>query len=352
MKQATALPLIAYELDGKVVVDVPNILLQSAQPITVYRYINNADNSGHTLEEQQFKVKQRAKPDDYVYTETEVLNYITLDRRITAIEENGGSGGSGGVEVDPTVPAWAKQPNKPTYTADEVGAYTKGEVDIEIGKVETQTDSIKSDLEGLQQQLNEESHFRGYLSTNAKIQALEATPNDFAYSAESGTKWVYDAENGWVDTGIAVPDQLTPASDTTPLVNGTPTPGQANEYARGDHRHPTDTTRVGVDEFNLLKQDIETELNKKEDNGNKVDISTGDASTYKDEDYPTAKSTVSFINEIFGNLSGDIYIAQEMAGSALRQLEIKADKSQIGDIETALDNIIAIQNSLIGGGSV
>ena len=28
-------------------------------------------------------------------------------------------------ETDPTVPAWAKQPNKPTYTAQEVGAYVK-----------------------------------------------------------------------------------------------------------------------------------------------------------------------------------------------------------------------------------
>lgn len=28
-------------------------------------------------------------------------------------------------ETDPTVPAWAKQPNKPTYTAQEVGAYAK-----------------------------------------------------------------------------------------------------------------------------------------------------------------------------------------------------------------------------------
>ena len=32
-------------------------------------------------------------------------------------------------ETDPTVPDWAKQPNKPTYKADEVGAYSKSEVD-------------------------------------------------------------------------------------------------------------------------------------------------------------------------------------------------------------------------------
>ena len=35
-----------------------------------------------------------------------------------------GSGSGGGIaqETDPTVPSWAKQPSKPTYTAAEVGA--------------------------------------------------------------------------------------------------------------------------------------------------------------------------------------------------------------------------------------
>lgn len=38
------------------------------------------------------------------------------------------AGPGGGIvkEIDPTVPAWAKQPHKPTYTAEEVGAQPKG----------------------------------------------------------------------------------------------------------------------------------------------------------------------------------------------------------------------------------
>lgn len=224
-------------------------------------------------------------------------------------------------ETDPTVPDWAKLPEKPTYTAEEVGAlpsdtplvkdddivHKDGDEDISgrktfyggistseifcdgnlslntswgqsilIGEdgvfvndkevatkleiknyIDEQTEVIKVDVEGLQKQLNEEAHFKGYLSTNAKIQALEATPNDFAYSAESGTKWVYDVDEGWKDTGTPVPDQLTPASDSTPLINGVATAGQAEEYARGDHRHPTDTTRVSVEEFNALKISLE-----------------------------------------------------------------------------------------------
>lgn len=126
--------------------------------------------------------------------------------------------------------------------------------------IDEQTEIIKTDVEGLQKQINEEAHFRGYLSTTAKIQALEATPNDFAYSAESNTKWVYDDSNGWQDTGVAVPDQLTPASDTTPLINGTASVGEENAYARGDHRHPTDTTRASVEQLNKAKSELENEI--------------------------------------------------------------------------------------------
>lgn len=38
-------------------------------------------------------------------------------------------------EIDPTVPSWAKQSNKPTYTAEEVGAYTKKEVEDALEEV-------------------------------------------------------------------------------------------------------------------------------------------------------------------------------------------------------------------------
>ena len=157
-------------------------------------------------------------------------------------------------ETDPTVPNWAKQSAKPKYTAAEVGAYTKEETKE---YVKGETKNIRSDLEGIQQRMEIEAHFRGYFPTNAKVQAAPATPNDFAYSAESGTKWIYDETEGWKDTDTPVPDQLTPASDATPLMNGEATPGQANEYARGDHRHPSDNTKLDVKEFNDFKSDLE-----------------------------------------------------------------------------------------------
>lgn len=113
-----------------------------------------------------------------------------------------------------------------------------------------------SDIEGIRKDINEESHFRGYFIFNALLRTSKATPNDFAYSAESGTKWIYDAQSGWVKTDIPVPDQLTPASLSTPLMNGTASVGTENGYARGDHRHPTDITRASVAEVNEIRNQI------------------------------------------------------------------------------------------------
>ena len=77
-----------YVEEGLTVVNVPNILLQDIWRIYVYAYDRN-----YTKFEADYSVKPRSKPADYVYTETEVLRYETLEERIEALE-NGGGGGS------------------------------------------------------------------------------------------------------------------------------------------------------------------------------------------------------------------------------------------------------------------
>lgn len=89
-KQPNALPLKAYEFEGKVVVDVPNILLQNATPVQVYRWVDDGTET-YTIEEFSFEVKQRPRPGDYVYTETEVLTFQDLDDRIKTLEEGSGT---------------------------------------------------------------------------------------------------------------------------------------------------------------------------------------------------------------------------------------------------------------------
>lgn len=83
-----ALVVIPKEENGIVVVDIPNILLQSDQDIVVY-YVNVSGDKTEVIEECVISVKKRPKPDDYVYTESEVLNYTTLSARVDQIEKNG-----------------------------------------------------------------------------------------------------------------------------------------------------------------------------------------------------------------------------------------------------------------------
>jgi len=141
--------------------------------------------------------------------------------------------------------------NTASITALQTENATQGE-DIaqnseNIQELQEQVSENTSDIEGLRSDIQDEAHFRGYLQTNAEIQALNGTENDYAYSAESGTVWIY--QNGaWVNSGKPVPDQMTPASNTTPLMDGVASVGSEGAYARGDHRHPTDTSRIGVNE--------------------------------------------------------------------------------------------------------
>jgi hypothetical protein len=99
-----------------------------------------------------------------------------------------------------------------------------------------------------------EQHFRGYFSTTNEIATLpDPKDGDYAFNAETGTKWAYD-EGSWIDTLDAVPDQTVPASDTTPLMDGTAAAGTSEEYARGDHTHPTDTGRAPTSHTHTASQ--------------------------------------------------------------------------------------------------
>lgn len=91
---------------------IPDEVLQVSGTLRVYAFLDGAE--GYTKHIQTFFVKAKPKPADYVYTPTEWMTMEELAERIGALE--------GEEESDPTVPGWAKQPQKPAYTAQEVGA--------------------------------------------------------------------------------------------------------------------------------------------------------------------------------------------------------------------------------------
>ena len=63
--------------------DVPNVLLQDYGTILIY-----GCDSNYTKYLESYRVLRREKPDNYVYTETEVLNYNNLLGRLDNLEGN------------------------------------------------------------------------------------------------------------------------------------------------------------------------------------------------------------------------------------------------------------------------
>lgn len=142
-------------VDGAAI--IPDILLQTDKDLNVWAFVGTAEN-GYTKISKTFKVNRRNKPADYVFTPTDQTTLAELSGRLDRIEESQGpdaiknavedyleqnpveipvqsvNGQTGAVELtaddvgaiadetDPTVPDWAKQPTKPSYTAEEVGA--------------------------------------------------------------------------------------------------------------------------------------------------------------------------------------------------------------------------------------
>lgn len=87
----TAAVVEVKRLERGATVEVPNILLQQPYAILAFCYCGRL-----TRYSAEFEVEARPKPDGYVYTETEVKTWASLDKRIRNLEENPGTG-----EVDP-----------------------------------------------------------------------------------------------------------------------------------------------------------------------------------------------------------------------------------------------------------
>ena len=76
-----SLVCLTYKELGVLYVNVPNVLLQNDWKIRVYAYV------GYTKHEECFEVKARSKPDNYIYTETEIKRYEDFEERIEELEK-------------------------------------------------------------------------------------------------------------------------------------------------------------------------------------------------------------------------------------------------------------------------
>lgn len=121
---------------------------------------------------------------------------------------------TGYTETDPTVPSWAKQATKPTYTAAEVGALP------DTTAIPTKT----SDL------TNDSGFMTSYTETDPTVPSWAKAASKPTYTA---------SEVGALPDTTAIPA----ASSANPQMDGTAAVGSSDDYARADHVHPSDSSK-------------------------------------------------------------------------------------------------------------
>lgn len=125
-----------------------------------------------------------------------------------------------------------------------------GKLGDRVSQNETDIAQNKTDIAGIRQDIADTEHFRGYHLTTDEITAIERPESgDYAWNAETGTVWTYNGTT-WLNSGAPIPDQSAPAYDGTPLEDGEASPGFTNEYSRGDHRHPSDSSKADLTALN------------------------------------------------------------------------------------------------------
>lgn len=114
---------------------IPDVLLQVDKPLNVWAFVGTPED-GYTKISKVFNVNKKNKPTDYVFTPPEQTTLEQIKERLEEIEKSQDPEAIKNAvseyleenpvkETDPTVPQWAKEETKPTYTADEVGAAKK-----------------------------------------------------------------------------------------------------------------------------------------------------------------------------------------------------------------------------------
>lgn len=174
--------------------EIPNDYLATGKEVNAYIYLHTGDADGYTLYHAIIPVKPRPKPNDGEPTKTqeeaidaaiEALNTSAQEAAESAesaeasavrAEEAAASIDEGMIaeavadylddhpitvdETDPTVPEWAKQPNKPSYTPEEIGA-----VPAEAGKglsTNDYTTAEKQKLAGIEAGADKTPDLSGY----------------------------------------------------------------------------------------------------------------------------------------------------------------------------------------------
>lgn len=311
-------------IDGQV--QIPNELLRLGLDVYCWAFVRTKAG-GYTRVKKRFDVKKRPKPADYITTPDEQATWTELESRIEALENGGGGSGGGGTNTEELAER---------LTAVEESYFDKANIvhteGVSKSKVMSQYgvmvlhNAINGDIEGLDGRLtvlennaypyeiSQDVGFElgGANATNAesnttmKIRTPNMAPMPVRVTAGEGVTvrvyyyWRSDSVSGYTST-----------ADTRHVING----GSSAELVIPDG---ATVMRVVAEYLPLVEiTDIPALVSK-------IKIETKTPLAHwgegQNERFPMAQKAITdFVN------------------------------GKVGDIETALDGILAIQTALIGG---
>lgn len=164
---------------------IPNILLHDARPIRVYAYVDDK----YTLVEEQFTVKSRTKPADYVYTETEIKSYDYLERKLAEIEEQGFSEETVAKAVEDYFGTNDTDFATKDYVDTAIGAIPTPDVSGQINVHNTSSTAhsdIRAAIPTKVSELNNDSNYATKEEVKAAVDAIDIPEVDFTgYATET-----------------------------------------------------------------------------------------------------------------------------------------------------------------------
>lgn len=307
--------LVCKVCDGQV--SVPNILLQEARAITVFAFVKNSDES-HTKYAEIFRVLERTKPADYVYTETEVK---TVERLVAdALQEEKDSGSFVMTTEQTMTPEQRAQARQNIGAISEVDATFKG---------------------------SDGNSFVGVEAGNESDETGYVTNGTFSFFASGDTRVkLRRIADGTLDTDAATVGQLKDLEIETKTI----VVMVDNETSTSSH--------TSIDIINAIKS------------GRSVFVEDEYRQVYEILSYVSSDTQSSVVCQAILNYKEGAMRRTLVISSTgdcafnFEELNVKTDNSlsqsnrpadaaavgeKLGDIETAIDSIIAIQESLIGG---
>lgn len=149
-------------------------------------------------------------------------------------------------------------------------------------------DQNASDIKSLQGEIDSASHLMGYFETAQELIDAVTDPQngDYGYVTETGTIWSYN-DGVWSDTGREIPSGVINPYEGSPLMDGEAEAGVIGEYSRGDHRHPSDSSKVDVTTFDDTVAELRKEIDEHTGGGtteevtlsNTITVELGDGAT-------------------------------------------------------------------------